>query len=172
MKRIDTLTLIAIAALVNVTATVVHEALGHGVVAALFGAHIVHVSSVDLAFDERTAGDIQNRIIAAAGPLANLAVGWIVVMFADRIPTTSPVTRYAAWLFGHVNLFVGGGYALALSFANFGDMHVIVHGLALPLVWQIALTLAGIAISFLALLHGIRSLAPIYAVKATAYGAR
>jgi hypothetical protein len=64
------------------------------------------------------------------------------------------------WLFGHVNLFVGGGYALALSFANFGDMHAIVQGLATPVVWQVALTLAGLAISFLALVHGIRSLAP------------
>ena len=144
----------------NVTATLVHEALGHGVAAAFFGAHIVHVSSVDLAYDERGVGAVPNRIIAAAGPLANLIAGWIVIVLADRIPLAAPVARYAAWLFGHVNLFVAGGYALALSFANFGDMHAIVRGLAAPGAWQIVLTLIGAAISFYALFHGVRSLMP------------
>ena len=160
MKRIDTLTVMAAAALVNVAATAVHEALGHGLAAAILGAHIVHVSSVDLSYDERSVGDVQNRIIAAAGPLANLIVGWLVVRSADRIPRESPVTRYTAWLFGTVNLFAAGGYLMVLSFANFGDMHAIVRGLGAPLVWQVALTLAGVAVSIFALIHGARSLVP------------
>jgi hypothetical protein len=118
------------------------------------------VSSVDLTFDERAVGAVPNRIIAAAGPLANLVAGGIVILLADRIPLTAPVTRYAAWLFGHVSLFVAGGYGLALSFADFGDMHAIVRGLAAPVVWQIVLTLIGLAISFYALVHGVRRLMP------------
>lgn len=158
--RIDPLTLVAIAAFVNVAATAIHEALGHGLMAVVLGGHVIHVTSVDLNWDTRSLGDVQQRIVAAAGPLANIITGLIVVPLAERIPVTAPVGRYAGWLFGHVNLFVAGGYAMALSFASFGDMHAIVRGLAAPLAWQIALTLVGVAVSFLTLLHAARTLVP------------
>lgn len=144
----------------DVTGTFVHEALGHGAAAAILGGHIVHVSSVDLSYDEHSLGAVQNRIVAAAGPLANIVAGLLAVWLAERFPPASPTARYAAWLFGHTNLFVGGGYALALSFAGYGDMHAIVNGLAFPLAWKIALTLAGIAISVVTLLHAARTLVP------------
>lgn len=160
MRRIDVVTLIAIAAFVNVAATIIHEALGHGLAAALFGAHIVHVTSVDLSYDERTLNGVQNRIVAAAGPLANVVAGLLVLWFAERVSARSPVLRYALWLFGHVNLFVAGGYALALSFATFGDMNVIVTGLPGRLAWQLALTLLGVAVSACTLLHAARTLVP------------
>ena len=158
--RIDLLTLVAIAALVNVAATAIHEALGHGFMAIVLGGHVIHVTSVDLNYDERSLGDVQQRIVAAAGPLANIITGLLVVAFAERIPVTAPVARYAGWLFGHVNLFVAGGYAMALSFASFGDMDAIVRGLAAPLAWQLALTLAGVVVSLLTLLHAARTLVP------------
>ncbi len=146
-RRIDVPTVIAIAAIVNVSATIIHEAAGHGLAAALFGAHIVHVSSVDLSYDERALTTVQNRIVAAAGPLANLVIGLVVVWLTDRWPPANPAKHYAQWLFGHVNLFAGGGYALALSFAGFGDMQAIVNGLPAPVAWQVLLTLTGLAIS-------------------------
>ena len=158
--RIDPLTLVAIAAFVNVAATAIHEALGHGLMAVLLGSHVIHVTSVDLNYDTQSLGDVQQRIVAAAGPLANIMTGLLVVSLAERIPVTSPVGRYASWLFGHVSLFVGGGYAMALSFAPFGDMHEIVRGLAAPLAWQIALTLIGVAVSLLTLFHAARALVP------------
>jgi len=124
--RIDLMTLVAIAAFVNVVATAIHEGLGHGLMAVVRGGHVIHVTSVDLNYDARSLGDVQQRIVAAAGPLANIITGLLVVSLAERIPVTAPVGRYAAWLFGHVSLFVAGGYAMALSFAPFGDMDAIV----------------------------------------------
>ena len=158
--RIDLLTLVAIAAFVNVAATAIHEALGHGLMAIVLGGHVIHVSSVDLNYDERSLGDGQQRFVAAAGPFANIITGLLIVSLAERIPATATVWRYAAWLFGHVNLFVGGGYAMALSFASFGDMDAIVRGLAAPLAWRIALTLVGVVVSSLTLLHAARTLVP------------
>ena len=160
VSRIDLWTLVAIAAFVNVAATAIHEALGHGLLAVLLGGHVIHVTSVDLNYDTQSLGDVQQRIVAAAGPLANIMTGLLVVSLAERIPVTSPVGRYASWLFGHVSLFVGGGYAMALSFAPFGDMHEIVRGLAAPLAWQIALTLVGVAVSLLTLFQAARALVP------------
>ena len=55
---------------------------------------------------------------------------------------------------------MGGGYLGALSFANYGDIQQIVAGLAFPLAWKIALTLAGVVISCLTLFHAARTLVP------------
>lgn len=160
VRRIDVLTLIAIAAFVNVTATIIHEAFGHGLAAAIFGAHIIHVTSVDLSYDEHALNAVQNRIVAAAGPLANVVAGLLVLVFAGRVSARAPVLRYLLWLFGHANLFVAGGYAMALSFASFGDMNAIVSGLPASLAWRIALTILGVAISASTLLHAARTLVP------------
>jgi len=158
--RIDLFTLIAIAAFVNVAATIIHEAVGHGLMAVALGGHVIRVTSVDLDYDARSLADVQQRIVAAAGPLANIVTGLLVVTFAGRIRASAPVARYTAWLFGHVSLFVAGGYAMALSFAPYGDMNAIVRGLPAPLAWRIALTLVGVAISFGTLLHATRTLVP------------
>lgn len=153
--------MIAIAIVVNVADTIIHEALGHGLAALAFGGHVVHVSSVDLSYDETTLGPIPNRIVAAAGPLANIVTGLLVLAVATRWTPGSGATRYFLWLFGHVSLFVGGGYAMALSFVHgFGDMDAIARGLPAEVLWRGGLTVAGLLISLATLRHAIRTLVP------------
>jgi hypothetical protein len=165
-RRLDLPTVIAIAAVCHIAATVVHEALGHGLVALAFGAHVQHVSSVDLAYDESTVGAIPNRIIAAAGPLANIVAGALALVLASRWTPASGAHRFALWLFGHINLWIGAGYALALSFASFGDIQAIVAGLPMPLAFRVALTAAGLAVSIWTGAHAARTLMPFVGVGA------
>lgn len=154
-------TVVAIAIVVNVGATVIHEACGHGLAALLFGAHVQHVSSVDLAYDDRTLGAVPNRIVAAAGPLANILTGLAAWALAARWTPRADATRYFLWLFGHVSVFIGGGYAMALSFVHgFGDMDAIARGLPAEVLWRSLLTLAGVLITLATLLHGVRTLSP------------
>lgn len=47
-RAIDLPTLIAIAVVCNVVDNFIHEGIGHGATAIFFGAHIIHVSNVDL----------------------------------------------------------------------------------------------------------------------------
>ena len=159
-RAIDLPTLVAIAAVCNVVDTLIHEGIGHGATAALFGAHIIHVSNVDLSYDERAIGAIPNRIVAIAGPLANLIAGAIVIAISRRWTPRSTATRYFLWLFGIANLLSFGGYAMALSFASYGDMHQLVDGLAAPVLWKFVLTITGLITSFVALFYGIRTLGP------------
>jgi hypothetical protein len=159
-RAIDLPTLIAIAAVCNVVNTLIHEGIGHGATAAFFGAHIIHVSNVDLSYDDHALSAIPNRIVAIAGPLANLITGAIVIALSRRWTPANTATRYFLWLFGITNLLSFGGYAMALSFAPYGDINQFVTGLASPLVWKLGLTIIGLAASFLALFAGIRTLGP------------
>ena len=140
--------------------TLIHEGIGHGATAALFGAQIIHVSSVDLSYDEHALSAIPNRIVAIAGPLANLMAGAIAIALSRRWTPANTATRYFLWLFGITNLLSFGGYAMALSFAPYGDIHQFVTQLAAPLVWKTGLTIVGLAASFMALFVGIRTLGP------------
>ena len=128
--------------------------------AALFGAHIIHVTNVDLSYNDLALSSIQNRIVAIAGPLANLITGAIIISLSRRWTPASTSTRYFLWLFGTTNLLSFGGYLMALSFAPSGDIRQFATGLASPLVWKFGLTIIGLATSFVALFWGFRTLGP------------
>ena len=159
-RAIDLPTVIAIAAVCNVAANFIHEGIGHGAIAVLFGAHIIHISNVDLSYDERALSSTQNRIVAIAGPLANLITGAVVIALSRRWTPASTANRYFLWLFGITNLLSFGGYLMALSFASYGDIREFALGLAAPFVWKLGLTVIGLATSFAVLFFGIRTIGP------------
>ena len=159
-RAIDLPTLIAIAVVCNVVDNFIHEGIGHGATAIFFGAHIIHVSNVDLSYEDHALSAIQNRIVAIAGPFANLITGAIVIALSRRWTPASTATRYFLWLFGITNLLSFGGYLMGLSFAPFGDIELFATGLAAPFVWKLGLTIIGLAASFVALFFGINTLGP------------
>jgi hypothetical protein len=162
----DLLTIGAIALLVGLIGTIVHEALGHGLAVIAVGGQLLRVTSVDAEFPDAGIGEWARRFIAAAGIIANLIVG--LLAFGGLRAARRATWRYFLWLLGFSNLLVGGGYLLALSFASFGDVHQFVQGLPNRTLWQLGSTALGVLISFAARRVGLRLLDPFLGWERTA----
>jgi len=154
--RVDLLTVGAIAVVAYLISIITHEALGHGVAALLVGSHVNHVSSVDM--DASSVGPWQDRVVAAAGCLAQFILAAVTLTWYRLRPPQGANNRYFLWLLAHLNLFIPAGYLMALSFAPFGDWNAFVQGLPAQFVWRIGLTTLGVAISFGALVSAARGL--------------
>jgi hypothetical protein len=158
VNSISPLAIVAISAVACFLEPVVHEGLGHGIAAVALGAHLRHVSSVDMLADESSLPQWGLRVVAAAGIVSNFAFGLLSLALFSKLRGASPNVRYFLWLFGHSNLFVGSGYMLALSFSSFGDIADLVNGLSWKLAAQIGLTAVGVAIAFATYVHAARTL--------------
>lgn len=154
----DLWTVIGIALVVGLLAVFVHEGLGHGLAVVLTGHTLTRVTSVDAEFDEGAIGAGTLRIIAAAGPFANLVLGFLA--WGSLRAARRAHTRYFLWLLGFSNLLVAWGYLLALSFVGFGDVHAFMDGLPLKPLWQTVSTAIGVACSIVALRIAVRLLDP------------
>lgn len=160
-QKIDLQTVAAMAIIAYLLSAIIHEALGHGLAALLLGAKIRHVTSLDLVSNTAGLGAWSIRAIAAAGCVAQFIVaGVLYLVYRATAATAAPDRRYFLWLFMTINLFIPAGYLMALSFAPFGDWNDFVQGLPLQVVWRLAFTLSGVAISLAALFGAVRGLAP------------
>ena len=141
----DLWTVIAVAAVVCMLGSVLHEVLGHGGVAYLSGAHTITVSTVAM------NADIDSRWIQAAGTLVNLAAGavfWLLL----RSKRYTPVTRLFLVLAMAGNLFAGTGYFMFSGIANFGDWAEIIKGTHLYWTWRIGMIALGAATYYLSMM--------------------
>ena len=164
--HIDLLTIIAIAIVTYLASTIMHEALGHGLVSLVLGMHPTHVTSVDLevSFTGVTAWKI--RAVAAAGCGANVVLALIAIaLFLTLRAKTSAATRFFLWLLATNNLLIPGGYMMVLTFVGFGDWNDFVQGLSNGFAWRLAITMVGIVISLLGLFWGMRSIDPFLGRK-------
>lgn len=129
----DALSICAISIVAGILTNILHEGVGHGLVALLTGAQSGVLTTVawSSAFD--------SRLVEAGGTLANLAAA-LVFWFALRsAKTASMPTRYFLLITGAFNLFTGTGYFFFSGVTNFGDWAAVDFS-ALS-----ALALAGIA---------------------------
>src|SRR6202050_4556613 len=100
----DRPTLIAVSALACILQDVLHEGLGHAVIAWLSGAHHLTISTVAL------QSDVSTRWISAGGTLVNLVFAAIFWVLLRRPPRRTPVTFYFLTMAMAGNLFTGTGY--------------------------------------------------------------
>jgi hypothetical protein len=132
-------TTVAIAVAAYAFCDLVHEVVGHGLVALVVpGVRIVSLSTVAL----QTTGD--SRIVAAAGSIANVLIGCLALARFHRSGRFSPGS-YFFWLFGSLNLLNGSGYPLYSAILGSGEWEVVVSGLQPAWMWRIALGLIGVA---------------------------
>jgi hypothetical protein len=96
--------------------------------------------------------------VAAAGLSANIVAGLAGLGLMPR--ARRPDNKYFLWLLGHVNLFIGAGYPLALSFLNRGDMHAILRCLKPLRAWQVGVTGLGATASLAAFGHALKTIHP------------
>ena len=117
----------------------IHEVLGHGVASALTpGVRALSLSTVAL----QTSAP--SRFVAAAGSVANLAVGAVLLAIADRRQRFG-LTGYFLWLLATLNLLNGTGYLLFSAILNIGDWAVVIEGAKPHWVWRTVMGVVGIA---------------------------
>jgi hypothetical protein len=134
----DSLTVCAISLISAFLADVLHEGLGHGAVDLLTGAQSGVLSTVAWS----SAAD--SRLVAAGGPLVNLALGiifWIALRTAKH--ASIPV-RYFLLTGLAFNLFGSTGYFFFSGVTNFGDWAVVIAPMHPHWFWQTLLVVVGI----------------------------
>ena len=133
------LTVIAIAIIAYAADDTVHELIGHGTIALFLKIKILAIATVGLQTAE------SNRLVAAAGAVANVVAGVIGLLLVRR-SHGSASWRYFLWLFGFLNLMNGTGYLMASALLNSGDWAVVIAGLQPPLLWRGGMGLIGLCL--------------------------
>jgi hypothetical protein len=129
-------TLVSVALPAFALESVVHEVLGHTLVAYATGLHVLLITSTVLQFRDGT------RLAAGAGPAANLLFGALALLLLRRFPTFSSV-RLCVWLFAFANLFLGTGYILYSGVLNRGDSAIVIAGLKPAWLYRLVLIVLG-----------------------------
>ncbi len=141
--RADAPTLVAIAVVVNVLATILHEGVGHGGACLLTGGKPLVLSSVHFECDDAGLTPAGRLLLEAGGTLVNFIAGFLCFVLARLARYASVHVRYFLWLLMTVNLFQAGGYFLFSGVANIGDWAAIIRGLAPAWAWRAGLAAGG-----------------------------
>jgi hypothetical protein len=134
----DALTVCAISLISAILADVLHEGLGHGAVDLLTGAKSGVLSTVAWS----SAAD--SRLVAAGGPLVNLALGIVAWLLLRNAKSTSVRLRYFLLTSLAFNLFGSTGYFLFSGVTNFGDWAAVFAPMHPHWLWQTLLVVVGI----------------------------
>ena len=138
--RHDKLTIASMAILASLTATLLHEGLGHGVTAWLRGDGPTQITSNHLSTLR------PDRWVDAAGTLVNLFAGVVFFALSRRCRTANP--RFFCWLCAALNLLPGAGYFLFSGALGVGDWQAVISGSPHQAGWRTAMVLGGAALYF------------------------
>jgi hypothetical protein len=139
----DWLTLVAVAAVAYVAASLVHEGLGHGGACLLVGCHPQLLTTMEFQGDETQVSSAGMNFIAAGGTIANLVVAAVTAAVLRRRPERGNAGTFFLWLFATINLLQATGYLFYSGVTNIGDWAKVVHGLEPRWIWRAALCLLG-----------------------------
>ncbi len=142
----DVLTVCAISVLAEIVSDVLHEGLGHAVVALLTGAKSGVLSTV------AWSSEFDSRLVAAGGTLANLAAALVFWMVLRKVTRGSVRLRFFLLISVAFNLFAGTGYFFFSGVTNFGDWAAVIDGLPAHWLWRLLLVVVGMASYFGAVL--------------------
>ncbi len=126
----DALTICAISIVAGILTNILHEGVGHGLVALLTGAKSGVLSTVawSSAFD--------SRLVAAGGTLVNLAAALVFWLALRSAKHASMPMRYFLLITCAFNLFTGTGYFFFSGVTNFGDWAAVISGLQPHWLWR------------------------------------
>lgn len=151
-RQIDRVTVGAIAIVAFWLCMVLHEAIGHGGAAILFGGHIRKVTNWYCSFGG-IESELQGRAIALAGITLNLMVGLAVIIGGRLVPRSQEPTHYFLWFFAHLNLFAAGSYMLIFSFLSFGDLNGALADIPYSILARTGTTIMGAALLLWSVKH-------------------
>jgi len=134
----DWVTVCAISLVAGMIADVLHEGVGHALVALLTVVPSGTLSTVawSSAYD--------SKLVAAGGTLVNLASGGVFWLLLRNSKTDSSQMRLFLLLCGAFNLFTGTGYFFFSGVSNFGDWAVVIAGMKPHVFWRVLLVVVGI----------------------------
>ncbi len=127
---------------------VLHEGVGHGLIALLTGAQSGLLTIV------AWSSDFDSRLIEAGGTLVNLAAGALIWMALRSLKNATVSLRYFLFVSCAFNLFTGTGYFLFSGFTNFGDWAMVITGMHPHWRWRMLLVFLGGISYFAAVLVG------------------
>jgi hypothetical protein len=133
----DVTTICAISIVAGILTNILHEGVGHGLVALLTGAESGVLTTVawSSAFD--------SRLVAAGGTLVNLAAALMFWLALRSAKLASMLMRYFLLITCAFNLFTGTGYFLFSGVTNFGDWAAVISGLHPHWLWRVLLVIVG-----------------------------
>jgi len=141
----DTLTIIAISIVALMLSTMLHEGIGHGLVAMLTGTTSGTLSTVAWS----SASD--SKLVAAGGTIVNLIAGLLFWFALRAASNASAQARFFLWIACAFNLFTGTGYFFFSGVTNFGDWALVIAGLHPYWLWRALLVAAGMATYYAAM---------------------
>ncbi len=140
----DVLTIAAISVIAAIVSDVLHEGVGHGLIALLSGANSGLLTTV------AWSSEFDSRLVEAGGTLVNLAAAlalWLALRNAKR---ASMALRYFLLITCAFNLLTGTGYFLFSGITDFGDWAAVIRGMHPHVVWRTILVAAGAGAYYLA----------------------
>ena len=145
--RVDDIsTICAISIVAGILTNILHEGVGHGLVALLTGAKSGVLTTVawSSAFD--------SRLVEAGGTLVNLAAALVFWLALRSAKLASMPMRYFLLIACAFNLFTGTGYFFFSGVTNFGDWAAVISGLHPHWLWRAVLVVVGASSYYAAVL--------------------
>ncbi len=142
----DFLTVCAVSLISAALADVLHEGVGHALLALSTGTQSGVISTV------AWSSGYDSRLVAAGGTLVNLAAGLICWLALRASKNSSAQTRYFLLTGLAFNAFTGTGYFFFSGVSNFGDWQVVIAPMRPYWMWRAALVVVGIAAYYCAIL--------------------
>jgi len=133
------ITIISMAVLASAAATLLHEGVGHGLIAWLRGSIPTELTSNHLSTMR------PNRWVDAGGTLVNLVAG-AISLWVSRVGGNRANLRYFFWILAALNLLPGAGYFLFSGIFGFGDWQEVIHGLPHQVLLRTIMTIFGAAL--------------------------
>ena len=135
MQRSSLLTAAAIAIVAYAAADMVHEVVGHALVAKALGIRVLSISTV------AATTEPDSRAVAAAGTIADTVFGAIALALVTRKRRFGSAA-YSLWLFGGVAT-MNTGYLMYSGLFDSGDWAAVIAGARPSWVWRLVIVAAG-----------------------------
>ena len=151
----------AVAIVAYLTASVIHEGIGHGLTSIAVGARVETIAST---FCQSASDELPRsaqRAIQAGGTLANFAFGGIFWLLLRAVPRAGGGTRLFLWLSMELNLLQAAGYLAVPTLIGFGDWTQFLQGLTPEWAWRGPMIALG-ALLYVAFVNlGVREIEPL-----------
>jgi len=157
----DKLTIASFAVIAAVLTSLLHEGLGHAVVAWLRADGVTQLTS------NHVSTMRADRLVDAGGTLVNLVAGAACVFLSQRMGRRANL-RYFLWFLGAGNLLLGTGYFLFSGILGLGDWAQFIDGFPYQAAIRIGMALMGAGLYYMCVGWMARAVHP-FAPNPTAY---